>query len=65
MCIPPVYSKISIVNPNKKDKINKAYLFSLFPIIVCILYINWNYQRTGSTAFSSIQNINLKQYNLY
>ncbi|WOD44901.1 hypothetical protein [Hwangdonia lutea] len=27
--------------------------------------MNWNYQRTGSFEFSSIQNINLKNYNLY
>lgn len=45
--------------------VKKAYLFSLMPIIVCVLYMNWNYQRTGSFEFSSIQNINLKNYNLY
>jgi hypothetical protein len=27
--------------------------------------MNWNYQRTGNFEFSSIQNINLKNYNLY
>ncbi len=45
--------------------IKKAYLFSLIPIIVCAFYMNWNYSRTGSYDFSSIQNINLKNYNLY
>ena len=45
--------------------IKQAYLFSLIPIIVCVLYMNWNHSRTGSYEFSSIQNINLKNYNLY
>jgi len=45
--------------------IKKSYVFSLLPIIICALYMNWNYQRTGSYEFSSIQNINLKNYNLY
>tara|TARA_R110002049_G_scaffold1113_8_gene8231 strand:+ start:2916 stop:4220 length:1305 start_codon:yes stop_codon:yes gene_type:complete len=45
--------------------VKRAYLFSLMPIIVFFLYINWNNQRTGSFEFSSIQNINLKNYNLY
>lgn len=45
--------------------IKKAYLSSLIPILVCALYLNWNHQRTGSFEFSSIQNINLKNYNLY
>lgn len=45
--------------------IKKAYLFSLLPILICTLYMNWNYQRTGSFDFSSIENINLKNYNLY
>ncbi|WP_425555840.1 hypothetical protein [Flavivirga jejuensis] len=40
-------------------------MFSLLPIIACALYMNWNYQRTGSSDFSSIQNINIKGYNLY
>lgn len=45
--------------------IKKAYFYSMLPILVCVLYMNWNYQRTGSWSFSSIQNINLKTYNLY
>ncbi|MCB0450240.1 MAG: glycosyltransferase family 39 protein [Confluentibacter sp.] len=45
--------------------IKNAYLYAFLPIIACVLYMNWNYQRTGSFEFSSIQNINLKNYNLY
>ncbi|GAA4966508.1 hypothetical protein GCM10023315_14750 [Algibacter aquimarinus] len=45
--------------------IKKAYFFSLIPIMVVLLYMNWNYNRTGSFEYSSIQNINLKSYNLY
>jgi len=45
--------------------IKHAYLFTFIPVIVCALYMNWNYQRTGVSDFSSIQNINLKNYNLY
>ena len=45
--------------------IKRAYLFSLIPVIVCLIYMNWNDQRTGNFEFSSIQNINLKNYNLY
>ena len=44
--------------------IKRAYLLPVLPIIICVLYMNWNYQRTGSFEFSSIQNINLKNYNL-
>jgi len=42
-----------------------AYLASVLPLLICALYMNWNYQRTGTYDFSSIQNINLKNYNLY
>lgn len=42
-----------------------AYLTAFFPVLICALYMNWNYQRTGVSDFSSIQNINLKNYNLY
>jgi len=45
--------------------IKRAYVFALLPILICVLYMNWNFQRTGSFEFSSIQNINLKEYNLY
>ena len=44
--------------------IKRAYLLPVLPVIICVLYMNWNYQRTGSFEFSSIQNINLKNYNL-
>ena len=45
--------------------IKKAFLLAFIPIIACLLYMNWNYQRTGNFEFSSIQNINLKDYNLF
>jgi hypothetical protein len=45
--------------------IKNSYLFAIIPISICVLYMGWNYQRTGSFEFSSIQNINLKNYNLY
>lgn len=45
--------------------VKKASLYSALPVLVCFLYMGWNYQRTGCLEFSSIQNINLKNYNLY
>ncbi len=45
--------------------IKYAYVLSLIPIGICLLYMGWNNKRTGSFDFSSIQNINLKEYNLY
>jgi len=44
--------------------IKRAYLLSLIPLISLILYVSWNYKRTGSFEFSSIQNLSLKNYNL-
>jgi len=39
-------------------------LTSLVPILVVMLYCQWNYDRTGSYNYSSIQHINLRDYNL-
>ncbi|GAA4115871.1 hypothetical protein GCM10022393_16240 [Aquimarina addita] len=36
----------------------------MLPIVVFVLYCSWNYNRTGSSDFSSIQNINLLEWNL-
>jgi hypothetical protein len=46
-------------------RLPKASLYSIIPIIVLIMYMSWNKQRTGSFEFSSIQNLALKNYNLF
>ncbi len=48
----------------RKTRIKFGVYTSLIPILFVFLYCNWNYQRTGSYNFSSIQHINLKDYNL-
>ena len=40
-------------------------VYSFVPVLVLLLYCNWNYQRTGSFEMSSIQNHNLSDWNLY
>ncbi|MGY3792125.1 hypothetical protein [Aquimarina sp. 433] len=39
-------------------------LTSIIPIVIVLLYCHWNFERTGSYDFSSIQHVNLKDYNL-
>lgn len=41
------------------------YLLSLIPIAAVILYMGFNENRTGYNHFSSMQNINLINYNIY
>lgn len=44
----------------------KTFQFSIFiPLLLTLAYIGFNQQRTGYAHFSSIQNINLIDYNLY
>lgn len=44
----------------------KTFQFSIFiPFLLTLTYIGFNQQRTGYAHFSSIQNINLIDYNLY
>lgn len=44
----------------------KTFQISVFiPLLLSISYIGYNQQRTGFAHFSSIQNINLIDYNLY
>lgn len=45
-------------------KLKYAWTTSLIPLLILFLYCQWNYTRTGSYDFSSIQNINLIDYNL-
>ncbi len=45
-------------------RIKYLWLGALIPIIALIGFSYWNYTRTGSYEISSIQNINLKDYNL-
>ncbi|MEO0294049.1 MAG: hypothetical protein ABIN61_07515 [candidate division WOR-3 bacterium] len=48
-----------------KKKNIKIILTSLLSIAFVIGYCGWNYQRTGYFHYSSIQNSNLLNYNLY
>ncbi|WP_170837033.1 glycosyltransferase family 39 protein [Aquimarina amphilecti] len=48
----------------KKSKIRFSTLSAILPILIFILYSSWNFKRTGSSDFSSIQNINLLEWNL-
>ena len=44
----------------------KSFSFSLFiPVVALFLYLGFNGYRTGYTHFSSIENTNLTDYNLY
>ncbi len=49
---------------SKRTKIKFGTSTALIPILAIFLYCHWNYQRTGSYNFSSIQQINLVDYNL-
>ena len=45
---------------------NKVFSFWLFLPIICLqLYLNYNQKKTGYKHFSSIENINLIDYNVY
>ncbi len=59
----PVISFLFFIYLSIKDK--KTYFSSLFPILAVILFINFNEKRTGYAHFSSMQNINLVNYNIY
>ncbi|WP_108804885.1 glycosyltransferase family 39 protein [Aquimarina sp. Aq107] len=48
----------------KKTKIRFSPFSAILPILIFILYVSWNFKRTGSSDFSSIQNINLLEWNL-
>ncbi|WP_405209269.1 glycosyltransferase family 39 protein [Aquimarina sp. LLG6339-5] len=48
----------------RKNKIRFSTISAILPILVFILYSSWNFKRTGSAEFSSIQNINLLEWNL-
>ncbi|WP_299897818.1 glycosyltransferase family 39 protein [uncultured Aquimarina sp.] len=48
----------------KKTKIRWGFLSSIIPISIFVLYSFWNYTRTGSTDFSSMQNFNLLEWNV-
>lgn len=48
----------------KKINRQKLVFTALVPIIIAFTYMKWNYCRTGTYAFSSIQYINLRDYNL-
>ncbi|WP_459211333.1 ArnT family glycosyltransferase [Aquimarina rhabdastrellae] len=45
-------------------KIKMLWIGALIPVMALTGFSYWNYQRTGSYEISSIQNINLKDYNL-
>ena len=47
-----------------KQKNILPFLASLFPLVMIILYMNFNKKRTGVQHFSSIQKINLIDYNV-
>lgn len=48
----------------KKTKIRWGFLSSILPISIFVLYSFWNYNRTGSADFSSMQNFNLLEWNV-
>ncbi len=48
----------------RKTKIKYGFLSSVIPLLVFLLYCHWNYNRTGSYDFSSLQNSNLLEWNL-
>lgn len=48
-----------------KDKVKLALVYGLLPLFFIIGYNLWNQKRTGVFHFSSIQTINLVQYNTY
>lgn len=49
----------------RKGKMKPITISSaLLPIIALVIYCFWNYKRTGSYEFSSIQNYNLIEWNL-
>lgn len=48
-----------------KDKSFKPMLLGIIPIIMIQAFSYWNYKRTKCWHFSSIQTINLVQYNTY
>ena len=47
-----------------KNKKYKYFSYSLIPIVIVFLYLNFNESRTGVRHFSSIQKINLIDYNI-
>ncbi len=48
----------------RKTNIRFGTLTAILPLLAIIFYVNWNHQRTGSYDYSSIQHINLRDYNL-
>ncbi len=48
----------------RQIKVRFGTLKAIIPIVAVMLYCQWNYNRTGSYNFSSIQQINLVNYNL-
>ncbi|MGE0077620.1 MAG: glycosyltransferase family 39 protein [Bacteroidales bacterium] len=48
-----------------KNKSFRPFLIGIIPIVIIQFYSYWNYKRTEYWTFSSIQSINLVQYNTY
>ncbi len=48
----------------KRINLKFGTIYASIPLLVVFLYCQWNYNRTGSYNFSSIQQINLVNYNL-
>lgn len=48
-----------------KHRVKAALIYCLLPLFFILGYNSWNYKRTGVFHFSSIQTINLVQYNTY
>lgn len=48
----------------RRIRLKFGVLSSIIPIIIVLLYYQWNYERTGAYDFSSIQHFNLRDYNL-
>lgn len=48
-----------------REKSAKPLLLGIIPVIIIQAYSFWNYKRTDCRQFSSIQTINLVQYNTY
>ncbi len=48
----------------RRIKSKLGIFYSIIPILTVLLYCQWNYERTSSYSFSSIQHTNLRDYNL-
>lgn len=69
--IKPIFYPIAIAAPllaaifSQSHGLRRSWLITWLPTITVLLYFFWNQHRTGVYTFSSIQTINLVDYNTY